>query len=45
MFDEAIAILMTGALIIGLGPIVVEMILDYLPERKVHNPDDYERFQ
>lgn len=45
MFNEVIAILMTGALIIGLSPIMIEMIMDYWPKRKIANPSDYERFQ
>ena len=45
MFNEVIAQLMMFALLLGLAPIVIEMITDYLPKRKVVNKDDYERFQ
>lgn len=31
MFNEVIAILMTGAIVLGCAPILWEMITDYLP--------------
>lgn len=45
MFNELIAQLMMLAIVLGLGPVIIEMITDYLPAKKVVNPEDYERFQ